>query len=229
MVIDSSKCFNCKACIVACQLQNGVPAGRNRNWIKQGFSIVNNRLHFQPGNCMHCDLPTCVAACPTGATFKNALDGTVAVDQELCIGCGSCVPACPYGARFLHPIVGSVDKCDYCTERRNAGLDPACVEVCPTQARVFGDLLDETSQVSRLLSQETTVRVIDTITNTEPAIFYISHTAPMDWTTPAVLPTPIRFWKECAGTLVKAVVGFSAFSVIIMLGKQLLTKEELPN
>jgi tetrathionate reductase subunit B len=60
----------------------------------------------------------------------------------MCIGCGQCVPACPYGARYRHPELRIADKCDFCHDRRQAGLEPACVSTCPTKARIFGDLLD---------------------------------------------------------------------------------------
>ena len=144
MVIDSSKCIDCKACMVSCKVANEVPEGQWRNWIKQDMPDLMasrpGRAHFQPGGCMHCDNPTCVAACPTGATFKSDKDGTVVIDQDLCIGCGNCIPACPYAARYRHPEKKKAEKCDFCTERRARGQVPACVDTCPTKARVFGDI-----------------------------------------------------------------------------------------
>ena len=159
MVIDSSTCIDCKGCMAACKVENKVPAGHWRNWIKRqeaNFITMEKTAgktagHFQPGNCMHCDTPTCVQACPTGATYKDEKDGTVKVNDELCIGCGSCMPACPYGARYRHPEKKIVDKCDYCDARRHAGKTPACVETCPTQARTFGNLNNSDSRVAKLV------------------------------------------------------------------------------
>ena len=96
MVIDSSTCIDCKGCMAACKVENKVPAGHWRNWIKRQEMDLNNLKeaagktagHFQPGNCMHCDIPTCVQACPTGATYKDEEDGTVLVNDKLCIGSG---------------------------------------------------------------------------------------------------------------------------------------------
>ncbi len=228
MVIDSSICFNCKACVISCQLENRVPPRLNRNWIKNAVVDEGSKIHYQPGNCMHCDNPTCVEACPTGATYKNMTDGIVEVNTELCIGCESCIPACPYGARFRHPVSRVVDKCDYCVNRRAQGKPPACVETCPTQARAFGDLLDPNSRPARLLKEKKTVRVINQKTNTDPDIYYIDWTAPMDWPVEAKAPEPIRLWKAIADPLIKGIVGLSGLGVLVMVGKQLLVKEDEP-
>ena len=118
MVIDSASCIDCKGCMTACKVENKVPQGKWRNWIKEQDPDLENlnkaeSLHFQPGNCMHCDNPTCVQACPTSATYKDEKEGTIRVNKKLCIGCGSCIPACPYGARYRHPEEKVVDKCDF--------------------------------------------------------------------------------------------------------------------
>ena len=83
MVIDSSLCIDCKGCMTACKVENKVPPGMWRNWIKQQDPDFENlyhlentgSMHFQPGNCMHCDNPTCVQACPTSAlNFGDTYD-----------------------------------------------------------------------------------------------------------------------------------------------------------
>lgn len=229
MVIDSSKCFNCKACLISCQLENELPVEILRNWVKRGFTISGQKLHFQPGNCMHCDNPTCVDACPTGATYKDDADGVVKVNRNLCIGCESCIPACPYNARSRHPVLGTVDKCDYCEDRRHNNKVPACVETCPTQARLFGDLADPTSEVSRQFKNGTLIRVINTETDTKPTLFYQNETAPLDWPTPAYVPDQISIWRDVARPFVKGVVGLSGIGVVAMFLSQLLTKDQSSN
>jgi Fe-S-cluster-containing dehydrogenase component len=229
MVIDSSKCFNCKACVIACQLANGVPSGLYRNWIKQAADEDGGKEHFQPGNCMHCDNPTCVRACPTSATYKDEKDGTVKINLGLCINCGSCVPACPYGARFNHPEKLVVDKCNFCEERRARGEPVACVYVCPTQARSFGNILDPKSDVARLLKKNKTVRVINAKVDTEPNIYYISSTAPMNWPVEPMDPAPIQLWKNLADPIVRGLVGLTGLGVLVMLGKQLLLEDKPPD
>lgn len=94
---------------------------------------------FVPKLCNLCQHSPCVQVCPVGATF-DAPDGAVLIDTKYCIGCGFCIQACPYGCRFLSPVTHTAEKCTLCYHRITRGLKPACVEVCPTQTRVFGDL-----------------------------------------------------------------------------------------
>jgi len=199
MVIDASKCFNCKACIVACQLENGVPPRFERDWIKHAAGGQGMRWQFQPGNCMQCDEPSCVEACPVGATFKSR-DGRVLIDSSTCINCGNCVPACPYGARYRHPTRHIADKCDFCQRRLKRGEQPACVVTCPTRARVFGDLNDPSSEASRLLKQGGLVRLINPKVDTKPNIHYMEGTMPLTWPVEPTLPgnvhMPLAFWRK---------------------------------
>jgi Fe-S-cluster-containing dehydrogenase component len=94
---------------------------------------------FVPKLCNLCDHSPCTQVCPVGATF-DAPDGAVLVDKNYCIGCGFCIQACPYGCRFFNPVTHTADKCTLCYHRITRGLKPACVEICPSQARIFGDL-----------------------------------------------------------------------------------------
>jgi sulfite dehydrogenase (quinone) subunit SoeB len=115
-------------------------------------------LHF-PRSCLHCETPACVTVCPTGASYKRGEDGIVLVDEDKCIGCGLCAWACPYGAREMSPVEGVMKKCTLCVDRiYNENLpeserEPACVQVCPTRARHFGDLGDPDSKVSKLVAE----------------------------------------------------------------------------
>jgi Fe-S-cluster-containing dehydrogenase component len=115
-------------------------------------------LHF-PRSCLHCETPACVTVCPTGASYKRGEDGIVLVDEDKCIGCGLCAWACPYGAREMSPVDGVMKKCTLCVDRiynenlPEAEREPACVQVCPTRARHFGDLGDPDSDVSKLVAE----------------------------------------------------------------------------
>ncbi len=97
------------------------------------------KAFFVPKLCNLCEASPCTQVCPVGATFDTP-DGAVLVDPTYCIGCGFCIQACPYGCRFLSPETKTAEKCTLCYHRITRGLKPACVEICPTQARVFGDL-----------------------------------------------------------------------------------------
>jgi tetrathionate reductase subunit B len=130
-----------------------------------------DKAFFVPKLCNHCTHPSCVQVCPTGATFKTR-DGVVLVDETYCIGCRYCVQACPYGARFLNEEKGVADKCTWCYHRITKGLQPACVEICPVGARVFGNLKDKDSPVS-LFIRNNRVQVLKAEMGNAPNVFYV--------------------------------------------------------
>ncbi|HEX9596998.1 MAG TPA: 4Fe-4S dicluster domain-containing protein, partial [Anaerolineales bacterium] len=107
---------------------------------------------------------------PVGATFITQ-DGVVLVDQDYCIGCRYCIQACPYGARFLHPTTHTAEKCTFCYHRVVQGKVPACVEVCPTGARIFGDVRSMASPLTRF-RRFNEVGVLKAHLNTEPKVYY---------------------------------------------------------
>ncbi len=199
IIIDTSKCIDCKACMIACKVENHVPEGFWRNWVRPFWDMDGGKTEFQPSQCMQCDDPSCVAACPVDATYKQT-DGLVVIDTEKCIGCGNCVTACPYGARYRNPILQIADKCDFCRHRLSRGEEPACVVTCPTKSRIFGDLNDPESEISRIFKTEKLVRVIAPHINTRPNIYYHEGTRLLDWATAPTLPgevhMPTEFWQE---------------------------------
>jgi len=147
---------------------------------------------YMPVQCNQCDNPPCTKACPVEATWQEK-DGIVVVDYDWCIGCRYCMAACPYEARHfnftepkLNPATmntqqgylsnrprpkGVVEKCHFCLHRTRNGHYPACLEACPTGARKFGNILDETSEVATVL-REKRVFVLKEELNTIPHVFY---------------------------------------------------------
>jgi tetrathionate reductase subunit B len=180
-VIEVDRCINCKACMVACTVENQVPIGQHRNWVAaaplQGI-FPDLAQDYVPGNCMHCDNPPCVQVCPTGASYQRA-DGLVLIDPTKCIGCKYCISACPYGARYFDETRGVVDKCSACVHRLDAGQPPACVETCIGGARHFGDLNDPTSEVAKLYATGR-AHPFHPETGTGPKVFYVSSRAATD-------------------------------------------------
>jgi tetrathionate reductase subunit B len=152
LVIDSRKCINCKACVVACKAENGVPVGKFRNWITEERRGTYPHLMatFDPEQCEHCQNPSCVRVCPTGASWQRE-DGIVLVNYDDCIGCRYCMIACPYNARYFREDEGVVDKCTFCVQRVEKGKVPACVETCPSKVRLFGDLEDPEGDLAQVL------------------------------------------------------------------------------
>jgi tetrathionate reductase subunit B len=196
IVIDASRCIDCKACMIACKVENNIPEGVWRNWIRPLWDTGGGRkAEFQPGQCMQCDTPSCVAACPVNATYKQP-DGLVVIDPKKCIGCGNCVTACPYRARYRNPARQIADKCNFCEDRLKRGEEPACVITCPTKTRVFGDLNDPTSKISRLLKDEKLVRVTAPHVDTRPNIYYHQGTRLLDWAVTPTLPGNVHMSRE---------------------------------
>ena len=90
--------------------------------------------------------------CPVDAISQRN-DGITVIDKGRCNGCGICVAVCPCGVEYIGPD-GKADACDFCTDRLDAGLQPRCVEECPSGggAITFGDLDDPRSQIPKAIS-----------------------------------------------------------------------------
>ena len=196
MGVDIDKCIGCGRCVRACKTENDVPdlPFYYRTWVERYIIRTDNtvavesigdgtdmgeerlieknilRSFFVPKLCNHCDHPPCVQVCPVGATFTTE-DGVVLVDKDRCIGCRYCIQACPYGARYLHPVTKVADKCTFCYHRVVRGMLPACVEVCPRQARIFGDLKSLASPMVRFRRMNK-IHVLKPYLNTEPKVYY---------------------------------------------------------
>jgi Fe-S-cluster-containing dehydrogenase component len=112
-----------------------------------------------------------VRVCPTGASFQRD-DGLVLIHEADCIGCRYCVVACPYNARFFREDKGVVEKCTFCVQRIDRGEMPACVETCPSKARVFGDMTDPKGKLQQLLATRE-YRVKKPETGNGPQIYYL--------------------------------------------------------
>jgi Fe-S-cluster-containing dehydrogenase component len=128
------------------------------------------KTFFVPKMCNHCAKSPCTQVCPVGATFESP-DGVALVDEKYCIGCSYCVQACPYGCRYIHPEKKTADKCTLCYHRIKKGKDPACMEICPTGSRFYGDLNDKESDLVRYLKENNT-HVLKPHLNTGAKLYY---------------------------------------------------------
>jgi tetrathionate reductase subunit B len=155
LAIDTQRCIGCHACSVACKVENSVSLGGFRTKVYYhdyvGADSVGKQTlkrAFLPSLCMHCEDAPCLKACPTQSISQGA-DGVVRINASTCDQSGACVAACPYGAIHIDPVAKVADICDLCSHRLEVGMVPACVEVCPSEAFVFGDLNDPGSKISR--------------------------------------------------------------------------------
>ena len=174
MLIDTRRCIGCHTFSVSCKSEFDVPLGVTRSWVEytEKGTYPNVSRHFLPRLCNHCRHPQCVDVCPTGATYKRPQDGIVVVDSGQCIGCKYCIQACPYDARFLNPETKVAEKCDFCIHRVSKGLVPSCVNSCIGGARIFGDISNPNSEISKLLATNPTT-VLRPGKGTEPQVYYI--------------------------------------------------------
>ena len=203
MVIDLDRCNGCNACVIACKVEHNTANGIHFTKIleREVGTYPNANRQFVPVLCNHCEDAPCVEVCPTKASYSREKDGIVLVDWDKCIGCGACVLACPYDQRFqvkdestgfLGSLVdfikgdtkrapsGVIAKCDFCYHRVDEGRAPACVETCPTDARMFG-LVDEALRtetdkefpaLDRVVSRNNAFSLLPD-KNTRPNVYYI--------------------------------------------------------
>jgi Fe-S-cluster-containing dehydrogenase component len=149
LVIDTTKCTGCQACIEACNQRNDLP--NEQSYIHGKVKGDEHLTWYLMVQCQHCANPPCETVCPTNATYVRQ-DGVVLIDEKLCVGCKYCIYACPYGARVFDEHRGVADKCWLCLDWVLAGGQPACVQACVPGARVFGRLDDADSAVSQLIA-----------------------------------------------------------------------------
>ncbi|MFK7741511.1 MAG: 4Fe-4S dicluster domain-containing protein [Planctomycetota bacterium] len=176
-VVDVRRCFGCHGCEVACKSENDVPLGNYiRQTIYHDYEKQSGGLAriMVPMACQHCEDAPCIKACPCGAMHKGS-GGSVQVDYDSCSGHGACKEACPYGAIYIDPVANQAIKCHNCTHRVDVGMDPACVETCPSEALYFGDLNDPESSVSKMkarLESENQIGQLRPEKGTKPRMYF---------------------------------------------------------
>jgi len=138
---DASQCLQCYACEVACKSVHDIGRGvRWRHVWSRWYGEFPNPANVPiSSSCHHCERPSCLSACPTNAIVKRAEDGVVVVHRDDCIGCQACADACPYGAPQFGAD-GRMEKCNLCVDRKQAGLEPACVATCASAALKYGEI-----------------------------------------------------------------------------------------
>jgi len=110
MVIDTTLCIGCNACVTACQAENNVPivgpeeiaVGRDMHWLRIDTywhgETDTPRPVFQPVPCMQCEEAPCEPVCPVAASVHDA-EGLNLQVYNRCIGTRFCQSNCPYKVR----------------------------------------------------------------------------------------------------------------------------------
>ena len=169
--IDTTTCIGCKACEAACIEWNDLrrvateqtgtyqtlPTLHAEYWNLIRF----NERDFDGGiiwlmrkdQCMHCEEPGCLAACPAPGAIVQYANGIVDVNPDQCIGCGYCETGCPFDVPRFHQTTGKMAKCTLCVDRVAVGLEPACIKACPTGCLQFGTKDDMVAMGLRRVDQ----------------------------------------------------------------------------
>ncbi|HXO38382.1 MAG TPA: formate dehydrogenase subunit beta [Candidatus Acidoferrum sp.] len=170
-LIDTTTCIGCKACEVACVEWNGyefrettfdntyqtMPETAWNFWNLIKFNEVETDGGLQwlmrKDQCMHCEEPGCLIACPADGAIVQYTNGIVDFNQANCIGCQYCVTGCPFNIPKFNEATKKVYKCTLCSDRVGAGLEPACIKSCPTGCLHFGSKEDMKFEAEKRVTQ----------------------------------------------------------------------------
>jgi formate dehydrogenase iron-sulfur subunit len=159
-LVDTTTCIGCKACEVACLEWNGygfrettfdntyqtMPETAWNFWNLIKFNEYSSddgvQWLMRKDQCMHCEEPGCLEACPADGAIVQYTNGIVDFNQDNCIGCQYCVTGCPFNIPKFNAETKKVYKCTLCSDRVGAGLEPACIKACPTGCLHFGSKED---------------------------------------------------------------------------------------
>jgi Fe-S-cluster-containing dehydrogenase component len=167
MIADQNRCTGCYACFLACRDEyvdvdhlpySAAQPNTGQYWMRiierERGTFPHVKMSYLRVPCMHCDSPPCVKNSPQGAVYKRE-DGIVIIDPEKAKGHPEIALTCPYDVIFWNEALALPQKCTFCAHMIDEGeTEPRCVEACPTQALIFGDLDDPESDISKRLAKE---------------------------------------------------------------------------
>ncbi len=193
MLYDTTKCIGCKACVSACLRANDLEPDRSPDGLHQAPLDLNGRTKnviklykdeqqtsYFKMQCMHCVDPACASACMLGSLHKDETTGIVSYDPSYCVGCRYCQMACPFNvAKFeFEKAAPKIVKCEMCRHLLAQGKIPACCDVCPREAVIYGKRADLLAEAKRRLDENPDAYVPKVYGETEAGgtqVLYLSH------------------------------------------------------
>jgi formate dehydrogenase iron-sulfur subunit len=234
---DATRCIDCRACMIACSVENNVPMNDTYIWVA-GSDVMGEypdlKRATMPYHCMHCLAPDCVSACPVGAWTKRE-DGPVLYDEKKCIGCRYCMNACPFSVPHFDWDKGLfggalMHKCTMCVQRLEVGQEPACVQTCPTGALKWGDreaLIGEAHARIEAHPDRYIDHVYGEIENGGTSYLVISHVPFKELGLPEIGPIPVANVSEAATRMILPVaVGVGAVLTGVTAGVDLKRRRQ---
>jgi formate dehydrogenase iron-sulfur subunit len=236
-LFDATRCIDCRACMVACSVENKIEMNKTRIWVA-GVGLMGEfpilKRATMVYHCMHCNEPDCLSACPVGAYSKRN-DGPVLYNKDKCIGCRYCMNACPFGVPHFDFDKGLIegafiDKCTFCPQRIDIGLEPACVATCPTDALVYGERADLVKEAHARI-QARSGRYIDHVygefENGGTSYLILSHVPFGQLGLPPLTEKPVKDISEAVmGVTIPFALGWGALLTGLAAGVHLINKRK---
>jgi formate dehydrogenase beta subunit len=256
-LVDTTTCIGCKACEVACVEWNGyefrettfdntyqtMPETAWNFWNLIKFNEIETDSGLQwlmrKDQCMHCEEPGCLIACPADGAIVQYTNGIVDFNQANCIGCQYCVSGCPFNIPKFNAATKKVYKCTLCSDRVGAGLEPACIKSCPTGCLHFGSKEDMKFEAEKRVKHlqgngHTDAGIYDPSGVSGTHVIYVLNDAkhPENYALPADPSVPffVKMWKgplKWLGGLGMAVGVLGVFMHYIRYGPKRVDKEEV--
>ena len=197
IVVDSRMCMACYCCFTVCKdehcgFSSKLSAAQpmmGHTWIdvrewERGDDSRHIKTATVPTLCAHCSDPACMKAGKDGAVYKRD-DGGVIIDPEKSKGQKAIVEACPAGAVYWNEELELPQKCTMCAELLDdpnylsylgdAKLRvPRCVEACPNNALLYGDLDDPESAVSKYIAANRVTPLPGLENQERPGVVYLN-------------------------------------------------------
>ena len=250
MLYDSTRCIGCKSCMVACNEANHLPPdtalsgglwqmpldlnAQTKNIIKLYQDPKTGEHAFVKRQCMHCLDPACTSGCLLGALKKGDY-GVVSYNPDLCIGCRYCEMACPFNVPKFEwsSTAPKIVKCELCKERLADGKQPACCEVCPTGAVIFGKYTQLLAEARLRLARHPDRYIPHIYGESEVGgtqVLYLAHVDFAKLGLPAYgtdpVPTAVReVFQEIYQGIVPPVALYALLAAVLMRSRRQITGE----